>query len=85
MKLQQTVYHDKHGKGKVVRKQNLYFWVKYDKYEKLLRHEQKQVGRSVKLKPSIKLKPSTPVKLGPKRKFGANWKVNDDVIYIGNL
>ena len=56
MKLQQKVYHDKHGKGEVVRKQKPYFWVKYDKYEKLLRHEQKQVGRSVKLESKPRLK-----------------------------
>ncbi len=56
MKLQQKVYHDKHGKGEVVRKEKPYFWVKYDKYKKPLRHEQKQVGRSVKLKSKPKLK-----------------------------
>ena len=86
MKLQQKVYHDKHGKGEIVRKQKPYFWVKYDKYEKPLRHEQKQVGSSVESKLKSRLKPIS--KREQKWKIinvDPNWKSNNDITYLGKL
>ena len=143
MKFGQRVYHDKHGKGIVIRIQKPDFWVKYDKYEKPIRHEPKQVGKRVKLdvtrpKPKqvggrvkldvtrpeskqvggrvkldatrpkprqvggrvkldatrsdpkqvrkrVKLKPISIKTITYTPKCGADWRKDDDVIYLGKL
>ena len=66
-------------------KKNHNFWVKYDKYKKPLRHEQKQLGRSVKLKSKPIVYSTVHVNKKFNVNYRSNWKFSDQVTYLGKI